>query len=57
MPPNGVSTARGARYNSAIKYSYSHRKEKHLIVVISEDSYFNIINYNELYSNHCVTDK
>lgn len=57
MPPNGGSTERGARYNSAIKYSYSHRKEKHLIVVISEDSYFDVINYNELYSNYCVTDK
>lgn len=47
MPPRGVSTGRGARYNSAVKYSYSHKLEKHLLVVISEDGYFNIINYND----------
>lgn len=47
MPPRGVSTGRGARYNSAVKYSYSHKSEKHLLVVISEDGYFNVINYND----------
>lgn len=47
MPPRGVSTDRGARYNSAVKYSYSHKAEKHLLVVISEDGYFNVINYND----------
>lgn len=35
--------ARGARYNSAIKYSYSRKGQKNLIVVFSEDGYENII--------------
>lgn len=48
MPPEGGSTDRGARYNSAVKYSYSHKAEKHLIVVISEDGDVNMINYNYL---------
>lgn len=46
MPPCGINMERGARYNSAVKYSYAHRNEKHLLVVISEDGYFNLINYN-----------
>ena len=48
IPAKGVNTSRGARYNSAVKYSYSHKKEKHLLVVISEDGYFDVINYNWL---------
>lgn len=48
MPPEGGSTDRGARYNSAVKYSYSHKAEKHLIIVISEDGDVNMINYNYL---------
>lgn len=48
MSPEGGSTDRGARYNSAVKYSYSHKAEKHLIVVISEDGDVNMINYNYL---------
>ena len=39
----GFDMARGARYNSAIKYSYSHRNKKNLCVVISEDGYVNFI--------------
>ena len=37
---------RGARYNSAVKYLYSHRNEKHLVVVISEDGDCDFVNYN-----------
>ena len=48
IPAKGVNTSRGARYNSEVKYSYSHKKEKHLLVVISEDGYFDVINYNWL---------
>ena len=32
----GFDMFRGARYNSDIKYSYSHRNKKNLCVVISE---------------------
>ena len=39
----GFDMSRGARYNSAIKYSYSHRNKKNLCVVISEDGYVNFI--------------
>lgn len=46
MPPKGVDKGRGARYNSAVKYSYSHKEEKHLLIIISEDGYFDMINYN-----------
>lgn len=38
----GFDMSRGARYNSAIKYSYSYAK-KNLCVVISEDGYVNFI--------------
>ena len=41
MPPrqnnNPFDLSRGARYNSAIKYSYSSKGRKHLIIVFSED--------------------
>ena len=40
---NGFDMARGARYNSAIKYSYFRREQKNLIVVFSEDGYANLI--------------
>lgn len=44
MPENsGFDMARGARYNSAIKYSYSHRGKKNLCIVFSEDGYVNFI--------------
>jgi len=44
MPSDhGFDMARGARYNSAIKYSYSHKEQKNLIVVFSEDGYINLI--------------
>ena len=46
MPPKGVDKGRGARYNSAVKYSYSHKEEKHLLIIISDDGYFDMINYN-----------
>ena len=46
MPPKGVDKGRGASYNSAVKYSYSHKEEKHLLIIISEDGYFDMINYN-----------
>ena len=39
----GFDMSRGARYNSAIKYSYSHRNKRNLCVVISEDGYVNFI--------------
>lgn len=39
----GFDMARGARYNSAIKYSYSRKAQKNLIVVFSEDGYANLI--------------
>lgn len=48
MSPKGTTMARGARYNSAVKYSYSHRNEKHLVVVISEDGDCDFVNYNIL---------
>ena len=41
MPPrqnnNPFDLSRGARYNSAIKYSYSSKGRRHLIIVFSED--------------------
>lgn len=46
ISPKGTTMARGARYNSAVKYSYSHRNEKHLVVVISEDGDCDFVNYN-----------
>ena len=46
VSPKGTTMARGARYNSAVKYLYSHRNEKHLVVVISEDWDCDFVNYN-----------
>lgn len=44
MPEDyGLDMARGARYNLAIKYSHSHKEQKNLIVVFSEDGYANLI--------------
>lgn len=48
----GFDMARGARYNSAIKYSYLHRNKKNLCVVISEDGYVNFIS-NGKEKNYC----
>ena len=46
MSPKGTTMARGARYNLADKYSYSHRNEKHLVVVILEGGDCDFVNYN-----------
>ena len=54
MPPKGISVDRGARYNSAIKYSFTHMEEKHLLVVLSEDGYCNFINYKLMFEDRDV---
>lgn len=42
-PDCGIDMSRGARYNSAIKYSASKNAGQNLVVVLSEDGYANLI--------------
>lgn len=51
MPLKGIRMDRGARYNSAVRYSFAHIGEKHLLVVISEDGDCNFINYELMFGN------
>lgn len=51
MPLKGIRMDRGARYNSAVRYSFAHMDEKHLLVVVSEDGDCNFINYELMFGN------
>lgn len=51
MPPKGMRMDRGARYNSAVRYSFAHKNEEHLLIVISEDGDCNFINYKLMFEN------
>lgn len=51
MPLKGIRMDRGARYNSAVRYSFAHMDEKHLLVVVSEDGDCDFINYELMFGN------